>query len=669
MTTIGRDSFTRPGNDTWLFDELGNVWTLSGTGSVPQDVEVIQRLTPIGGTNAGFELGNTTQWTGFGAATLALESVTFRSGSFAGKITSGASADPRAVHSQNPISPNTTYRVSGWVNPPVALPGNASIGVDWHDSGGVYISTSSITITAPTAATWTYVEQDFVSPANAGFAAQRFSIVGTPGAGVVLLADDVDIFSYDTSTSVGRLINRTANASRTMSMPIEPVQADVVAVFSSDKLVTGTGATQSLQVALHRQDENNQYLFSFTAKDDQSTTCQVLKRVGGVQSSVSNELSANITHAVNQFYAVRARLVGTSAPYTLSMRAWVPTDPGDPTLNEPGSWTVEGIDSTADLTFGHTAIRTLVSSSHTMLPVTYSVNYWLVDDLLGEFGLDDFSFRLRDDGVLLNPTNQIFPFVDIYKISGLDSAPYRETERDHEGVDGGFLDAEFEKGRPIVLEGTALGDVNLLMPLLETLKVNFKPSSVLLPFYYKAPAIGSRVLFVKPRGVRYDWDQAIRHGETPIQFQMYAEDPRQYSPVLETGYVPWAAAPTNGIGFNLGFSFGFGTAASLDNVIITNNGNREAPAVITITGPVTNPRIVNDTLSLTLLFTIVLGATDTLTIDLANKTVRLNGTSNQRGTLQSPNWFLLQPGQNFFRYQGDLGTGSSMKIEYRSAWR
>jgi len=666
MTTVGRDSFTRLANDTWTFDELGNVWTLSGTGSGIEDIEVNPRLTPIGGTNSGFELGSTAQWTAGGAATLALESITFKSGSFAGKITSAASADPRAEHDKVAVSPDTTYRLSGWLRPPVALPGNAAIAINWYTSGDVFISTSTLTFTAPTAGAWTYKEQDFVSPSTAAKAAQVFSIVGTPGAGVVLLCDDVDIFSYDTSNSVGRIVNRSTS-SRTMATPVEKVQADTVVVYSTDKLVSGASALQTLYVAMHRQDDDNQYLFSLTAKSDQSMHCQIFKRVTAIQTNVTSEMPANITHVVNKFYAIRARITGTSAPYTLSMRAWVPTDPGDPTLNEPVTWNVQGTDTT--LTLGHIGIRTLTSASHTMLPVTYSVNYWLIDDLLGEFGLDEFSFRLKDDGILLNPSDQIFPFVDVYKVSGLDSAPFRETERDHEGVDGGFLDAEFEKGRPIVLEGVALGDVDVLLPLLEDLKVNFRPSRDLIPFYYKAPAIGSRVLFVKPRGVRYDWNQAIRHGETPIQFQMYAEDPRQYTPILETGYVPWAAAPTNGIGFNLGFNFGFGTAAALDNVIVFNSGNRETPAVITINGPVTNPRIVNDTLGLTLLFTIVLGVTDTLAIDLGSKTVRLNNVVNQRGSLQSPNWFLLQPGQNFFRYQGDLGTGSSMKIEFRSAWR
>lgn len=665
MTTIGRDSFARLANDSWTFDELGNVWTFTGTGSVVQDVEVVQRLTPIGGTNAGFELGNTNQWTAAGAATLALESVTFQSGAFAGKITSGASADPRAEHDKVTVSPDTTYRLSGWLRPPVALPGNAAILINWYTSGDVFISSSTITFTAPTAGAWTYQEQDFVSPSTAAKAAQEFRIVGTPGAGVELLADDVNIFEFDTSTSVGRIVNRSSS-SRAMTSPLSTGQDDVVLVFSTDKLVTGSGAKQTLYVSMHRQDEDNQYLFGLTAKDDQSMNCQIFKRLGGVESNVTVEMPANITHAVSKYYAIRARITGESI-YTLSMRAWVPTDPGDPTTNEPSTWVVEGTDTSLPL--GLIGLRTLLTSTHTMMPVTFSVNYWLVDDLLGEYGLDEFSFRLDDDGVVLNPSNQIFPFVDIYKVYGLDSAPYRETERDHEGVDGGFLDAEFEKGRPIVLDGTALGTVENLLNLLETLKVNFQPSSTLIPFYYKAPSIGSRVLFVKPRGVRYDWDRAIRHGETPIQFQMYAEDPRQYTPILETGYVPWAAAPTNGIGFDLGFNFGFGTTASLDNVTIVNSGNRETPAIITITGPVTNPRVVNDTLSKTLMFTIVLGANDTLTIDLGTKTVRLNDTSNQRGTLGSPEWFLLQPGVNHFRYQGDLGTGSSMKIQFRSAWR
>jgi hypothetical protein len=118
---------------------------------------------------------------------------------------------------------------------------------------------------------------------------------------------------------------------------------------------------------------------------------------------------------------------------------------------------------------------------------------------------DVFSYRLGDNGVILNPTNLVPPFVDITEITGLDNAPYRTTERDHEGTDGGYMDAMYEKGRTITLEGMAYSSVHeQVTPFLDQLKADFAPSRVPVPFYYLEPGVPERLLFVKPLGARYD---------------------------------------------------------------------------------------------------------------------------------------------------------------------
>src|SRR5215831_1073677 len=148
-------------------------------------------------------------------------------------------------------------------------------------------------------------------------------------------------------------------------------------------------------------------------------------------------------------------------------------------------------------------------------------------------GLNDYEFQLNDSGVRLNTTSAV-PFVDISKVSGLDNAPYRETIRDHEGADGSFIDAEFEKGRDVILEGVVYGNTANVEGYLDTLKSNFAPVTSPIPFYFKPGTVGERLIFVKPRGARYDWDAARRIGTTPIQFLMYAEDPRLYDSTLSS---------------------------------------------------------------------------------------------------------------------------------------
>jgi tail protein len=282
--------------------------------------------------------------------------------------------------------------------------------------------------------------------------------------------------------------------------------------------------------------------------------------------------------------------------------------------------------------------------------------------------LADYTFQFNS-GVILN-LDAALPFVDVTRVTGLDNAPFRETIRDHEGVDGGYIDAEFEQGREIVVEGTAYCDVSIAEVFFDSLKANYAPVTTPLPFVFKAPGVNERVVFVKPRGARYDWDTARRYGASPIQILMYAEDPRIYDNSLVSQVIPYGGAATTGFAFNMGFNLSFGTTVPPDGQYVVNAGNRPTPAILTIQGPVTNPRIVNDTDGKTLRFVIDLAVSDQLVIDLANHTVTLNGVTNRRDSLQEPNWFLFNPGTpgTFIRFGGTSGSGT-LTVSYRNAWR
>lgn len=282
--------------------------------------------------------------------------------------------------------------------------------------------------------------------------------------------------------------------------------------------------------------------------------------------------------------------------------------------------------------------------------------------------LDDYTFKLGDSGVVLN-TDPSFPFVDIEKVVGLDSPEFRETTREHEGTDGGFLDAEFERGRELVLEGIAYCDADDIETYMDSIKYNYAPVTSPIPFYFKAPGVDERLLFVKSRGVTYDWDLLRRLGMTRIQFKMFAEDPRIYTSEEQTLEIAFSGFSGDGFGFDLGFDFGFGAAVLPPGGSVFNGGNRPAPALITIEGPVINPRVTNDTLGLTLSFVITLGASDVLTVDLGTRSVLLNGSVNVRGALIEPTWWLLEPGTNSIIYTAGSGGGSNLILTFRDAWR
>jgi len=281
--------------------------------------------------------------------------------------------------------------------------------------------------------------------------------------------------------------------------------------------------------------------------------------------------------------------------------------------------------------------------------------------------LTDYTFQLNS-GVVLNDDSVGIPFVDVDRVVGLDSAPYRETIRDHEGTDGGFIDAEFETGRDLSIEGTAYASVTTSETYFDSLKGNYAPVTSPIPLVLKAPGVAERVIFVKPRGVKYDWDTARRIGASPVQFLMYAEDPRIYDNLLNNIVIPFGGSATTGYAFSYGFNLSFGATVPPNGQFIINSGNRPTPALLTITGPVVDPRITNDTDGKVLPFSITLLGGDTLVIDLAARTVVLNGTTNRRSSMLSSDWFLFRAGSTFIRFGGASGSGT-LTVSYRNAWR
>jgi hypothetical protein len=278
---------------------------------------------------------------------------------------------------------------------------------------------------------------------------------------------------------------------------------------------------------------------------------------------------------------------------------------------------------------------------------------------------------LTDTGVVLNPNDtSVLPFVDITEVDGLDTPDLRTTERDHEGTDGGFLDAEFEKMRTITLTGQLIAnDPNSIQPFLDQLKANWAVRNAAVPFYYGTPGVPDRVVFAKPLGVRYNIDSLWRTGSCDVQFMCQAEDPRIYTSAIQTYSLSQGLAITSGFALNLSFNFGFGAVVDPNQTDVVNGGNRPAPATITIPGPVSNPVIYNDTTGNVLQMVIDVAASDTLVINLLNRTIKLNGTVSRRAALVNPDWFLLQPGDNYLRYRASTSGGPAATITFRNAWR
>lgn len=253
-------------------------------------------------------------------------------------------------------------------------------------------------------------------------------------------------------------------------------------------------------------------------------------------------------------------------------------------------------------------------------------------------------FQLDEAGVGVKLNGDVaMPFVDLTTIQGLDSSQPRLQTTQREGYDGAWIDSSFEQERTVILEGMLYASNTALETYLDSLKANWAVSKIAKPLYFGTDA-GMRVVFGKPQGVRYSKETIRRTGGVSVQFSIVCGDPLVYTPTLITQNLP-------------------GTVAV--------GGNRPTPPVIRINGSRTNPTLTLNGKTLILATTIPGGSY--IDIDVANRRVLLNGTSNYRlmlaftTPLTGWNEFMLNPGNNTFTV-GGTGSGT-ITLTARSAWR
>lgn len=108
-----------------------------------------------------------------------------------------------------------------------------------------------------------------------------------------------------------------------------------------------------------------------------------------------------------------------------------------------------------------------------------------------------------------------------------------------------------------------------------------------------------------------------------------------------------------------------GGTATLDN-----QGSVNIYPIITIRGSATNPYILNTTIDKFIQFNYVFSADDVLVIDMKEKTIILNGSTNLLSTKTSDSdWFWLQPGDNVFQYStGSASDSGTVEITWNNGY-
>lgn len=175
-------------------------------------------------------------------------------------------------------------------------------------------------------------------------------------------------------------------------------------------------------------------------------------------------------------------------------------------------------------------------------------------------------------------------------------APRAVTES-RPSAHGASDDTRFYGPRTMEVVGRVLAtDTASLWPLVDALK--------------GALRLGSwHVLKFRRAGLTYD-ERALVRVDSPVDIplvlgsvrmvtfgvSLFAPDPRIYSDTLSSGvYDPTTTTGGSSLTFPVTFPVSFGGDDSSATLDVVNEGNIDTPAVFTITGPVVNPVIVNET--------------------------------------------------------------------------
>lgn len=150
---------------------------------------------------------------------------------------------------------------------------------------------------------------------------------------------------------------------------------------------------------------------------------------------------------------------------------------------------------------------------------------------------------------------------------------------------------------------------------------------------------------------------------------LISPDPRKYAPNAQSLSSVTATPPP--VPLTLPFSFPVTFPPQVppgtQGILATNAGTFESRPIVTVTGPVIAPSIVNGSTGQAVTFTgLTLAANATLTLDMDARQAYVSGVFYPADP--SSSWWVLEPGQTLVYMQGTSSAGSVLAVSFASAW-
>lgn len=239
------------------------------------------------------------------------------------------------------------------------------------------------------------------------------------------------------------------------------------------------------------------------------------------------------------------------------------------------------------------------------------------------------------------PINDGSNGVWLSELDGLEMPKIRTSTGNYAGRDGGFIGAQYFAPRDISIQGTAFSSD---VASLETVRRNLQSA-----------LLGDTVTLniVTNAGNSYSINANLIDFSMPIKgnvfsaaykIELLAPDPTIYSSA--NAVTPVTLTPIVTSGFVIPFTLPLTLPSSSLPTSITNAGTVAVYPLITMTGIATNPVLTNNTTGEFFGLNVTTATSDVISINMAQRSVTLNG-SNIFGDVGSGSaWWFLVPGGN-----------------------
>lgn len=291
------------------------------------------------------------------------------------------------------------------------------------------------------------------------------------------------------------------------------------------------------------------------------------------------------------------------------------------------------------------------------------------------------------NGEAFNSTDLLTQNAGIYitRMAGWEDGVETRDVRDlRPGQHGELARALYLAGRTLTIEGFIQADdwtdlqarkralAALCVPTSEEIIVQAPdPTAATIATSYASTMTGYERM--TGRVLAFEWGDYMRGAAQSFMVQIRCSDPRRYTDVASTGETS-DVATGGGMTFPASFPLSFGSSATGGTVSITNEGTIEAPAVLRVDGPVTNPEISAVTLDKVIAFDgLTVASGEYIEIDLQERTVFYNGdpTASRYGFIDHAvsEWFLIPVGTSTYQLTGSsISDPAALTITYRNAY-